>query len=198
MRQLTCFHSASGPDCGNVPRSQRNSRIKTQREASATSVKFSRDSKNSLSGGNRHTIVLISAVIGLRLAVLSVFDARINMKTWIAMLVTFGLLATCGWIATLTGVNLFMLLVVGTSVWAGVDSAGIYLKKYQSGISYGPVPLALLCSVFWIVAFPWYLSMRYKIRTGTARLRPEFEPWDMGSGQMSPRGLVQPWQGKRL
>jgi hypothetical protein len=125
------------------------------------------------------------------------------MKTWIAILLTFGIMACCGLIARLTGEkavgeDVFVLVVVWTSVWAGVDSAGLRLKRYQSGISYRPTTLGVLCSMFWIVAFPWYLSMRYKIRTGTARLKPEFEPWDMGSGQMSPRGLVQPWQGRRL
>jgi hypothetical protein len=120
------------------------------------------------------------------------------MKTWIAILVTIGLLAACGLIRLLTGINGLGLLVVGTSVWAGIDSSKLHLRRYQSGISYGPVALGILCAMFWIVGFPWYLSMRYKIRTGTARLRPEFEPWDMASGQMSPKGLVQPWQGRSL
>jgi hypothetical protein len=120
------------------------------------------------------------------------------MKTWIAILLTIGLLAGCGLIATIPGLNLFVPMIVGTSVWAGIDSAKLHLRKYQSGISYGPVALGVLCSMFWIVGFPWYLSMRYKIRTGTARLRPEFEPWDMGSGEISPRGYVQPWRGRGL
>jgi hypothetical protein len=52
--------------------------------------------------------------------------------------------------------------------------------------------------MIWIVGFPWYLSMRRKIITGAARLRPEYEPWDMAGGQMSQKGLVQPWQGRKL
>ena len=120
------------------------------------------------------------------------------MKTWIAILFTIGLLAGCVLIRSLTGINLIELMVVGTSVWAGVDSSRLHLKRYQSGISYGPVALGILCAVFWIVGFPWYLSMRYKILTGSARLRPEYEPWDMASGQMSPKGLVQPWQGRKI
>jgi hypothetical protein len=143
-------------------------------------------------------LLLIFGCGGFTFEALGVLDTCSLMKTWIAILVTSGLLAICWWIAAWTGLNVFFLLVVGTSVWAGVDSAEIHLKRYQSGISYRPVALGLLCSMFWIVAFPWYLSMRYKIRTGTAHLRPEFEPWDMGSGQISPTGLVQPWQGKKL
>jgi hypothetical protein len=120
------------------------------------------------------------------------------MKTWIAILLTVGLIVACGFLVALTGINLLVPLIVGTSVWAGTDSARLHLRRYQSGISYTPVVLGILCSMVWFVGFPWYLSMRHKIISGKARLRPEFEPWDMASGQMSPKGLVQPWQGRKL
>ena|ERR1035438_3431356 len=125
------------------------------------------------------------------------------MKTWIAILFTFGIIASCGLIGQLAGHKdagnqIFLTVIVGTFVWVGIDSAELHLRRYQSGISYRPVILGILCSMGWIIAFPWYLSIRYKIRTGTARLKPEFEHWDMGSGQMSPGGFVQPWRGKHL
>lgn len=49
-----------------------------------------------------------------------------------------------------------------------------------------------------VIAFPWYLSMRYKILTGTARLREEFAPGPLKDGEMSVRGLIQPWRGRPL
>ena len=121
-----------------------------------------------------------------------------TMKTWIAILLTVGLIIACGWLVAVTDINLFVPMIVGTSVWAGIDSSRLRMRRYQSGISYSPVVLGILCSMFWIVGFPWYLSMRHKILTGKARLRPEYEPWDMSSGQISPKGLVQPWQGRNL
>jgi hypothetical protein len=120
------------------------------------------------------------------------------MRTSLAILLTIGIFAGCSLFSALIPLNPFVLVVVGTSVWAGIDSAMHQLRKYQSGISYGPVALGPLCAMFWMVGFPWYLSMRYKIRRGEARLRPEFEPWEMADGKISPRGLVQPWQGRRL
>jgi len=120
------------------------------------------------------------------------------MKTWVAILLTIGLVAGCALVAALTSVNLYLPLIVGTSVWAGIDSSRLRLQRYQSGISYSPVVLGILCSMIWIVGFPWYLSMRRKIITGAARLRPEYEPWDMAGGQVSRKGLVQPWQGRKL
>jgi hypothetical protein len=120
------------------------------------------------------------------------------MKTWIAILFTVGLIIGCGFLVAFAHINVFVPMVVGTSVWAGIDSSRLHLRRYRSGISYSPVVLGILCSMFWIVGFPWYLSMRHKILTGAARLRPEYDPWDMASGQMSAKGLVQPWQGRKL
>ena len=120
------------------------------------------------------------------------------MKTWIAILLTVGLIIGCSAVVAATGINLFVPMFVGSSVWVGIDSARLRLKRFQSGISYSPMVLGILCSMCWIVAFPWYLSIRHKILNGTARLRPEYEPWDMAGGQMSPKGLVQPWQGRKL
>jgi len=62
-------------------------------------------------------------------------------------------------------------IVLGTGIWAAVDSAKIQLKRYKSGISYGPVVIFICFVGLWIVAFPWYLIMRYKIKTGTAVLK---------------------------
>lgn len=62
-------------------------------------------------------------------------------------------------------------IVFGTGFWAAVDSTKIQLKRYKSGISYGPVVVFLVIVFVWIVAFPWYLILRYKIKTGTAILK---------------------------
>ena len=61
----------------------------------------------------------------------------------------------------------------GTALWAAIDSSKIQLKRYKSGISYGPFVLFIGVAFLWIVGFPWYLSMRYKIKTGTAVLKDE-------------------------
>jgi len=119
------------------------------------------------------------------------------MRTWLAILLTVGLVTGCVVIFKFTGENLFGLLIVGTSVWAGIDSAKLELTRYRSGISYGPVVLGVLCAGFWIVGFPWYLSMRYKIKTGKAHLRCEYES-PMSEGQMGPKGLIQPWRNREL
>ncbi len=93
------------------------------------------------------------------------------MKTWIAILFTIGLFVACIVISGLIGFDLTWIMVLGTALWAAIDSSKLQLKRYKSGISYGPVVLFFACALLWIVGFPWYLAMRYKIKTGTAVLK---------------------------
>jgi hypothetical protein len=95
------------------------------------------------------------------------------MKTWIAILFTLGLLAASIVISAMIGFNLTWIMVLGTALWAAIDSTKIQLRRYKSGISSGPVVLFVACALLWIVGFPWYLAMRYKIQTGAAILKPE-------------------------
>ena len=68
-------------------------------------------------------------------------------------------------------VLLFQIFILLSSIWVGIDSSKIELKKYKSGISYGPIVLTILCLALWIVAFPWYLVVRTKIKDGKAELK---------------------------
>ena len=70
---------------------------------------------------------------------------------------------------------LLITILILSSIWAGIDSSKIELKKYKSGISYGPIVLTFWCLALWIVAFPWYLVVRAKIKAGSAQLKEGFE-----------------------
>lgn len=89
------------------------------------------------------------------------------MQTWQAIVVTL--------LIVIVGLFLppwFMLLaVLGTSLWASVDSGTIQLSRYKSGIALKPFMLFLGCLLLWIAAFPWYLSVRYRIKSGQAELK---------------------------
>ena len=98
------------------------------------------------------------------------------MKTWIAILFSIGLLAACIVISALIRFNITWIMVVGTALWAAIDSSKIELKRYKSGISYGPVVVFIAIAFLWIVGFPWYLAVRHKIKTGTAILKDAVPP----------------------
>jgi hypothetical protein len=95
------------------------------------------------------------------------------MKPIYAILLTVVLTLTffCGFIIGDTVISFGWFIVPATGIWAAIDSSKIQLKRYKSGISYGPVALFLGFLLLWIVAFPWYLILRYKIKTGTAVLK---------------------------
>jgi FtsH-binding integral membrane protein len=95
----------------------------------------------------------------------------LSWHTWLAILLTIALLAVCSAIYKLTGIHLSWIMVIGTALWAAIDSTKIHLKRYESGISYGPVVLFFGFVLLWFIAFPWYLIVRHKIKTGTAVLK---------------------------
>ena len=93
------------------------------------------------------------------------------MKTPLVILFTIGLFAVCYYGSKFVHFDLVTVMVLGTALWAAIDSSKLQLKRYKSGISYGPVVLFIACALLWIIGFPWYLSMRHKIKTGTAVLK---------------------------
>ena len=93
------------------------------------------------------------------------------MKPWLAILLTIGLIVTSVAISTIVSFDVTWIMILLTSLWAAVDSSKLQLKRYKSGIAYGPVVLFVGCTLLWIVGFPWYLIMRYRIKTGTAILK---------------------------
>ena len=93
------------------------------------------------------------------------------MKTRDAILLTVTLILLTSFFGLNIAGKYFPLswfMILGTAIWAAIDSSKIQLKRYKSGISYGPVVLFFGIALLWIIGFPWYLSMRYKIKTGTA------------------------------
>jgi len=99
------------------------------------------------------------------------FAHFLSRQTWIAILLTIGLLGVCTVIYRLTGFDISWIMVLGTALWAAIDSSKIHLKRYESGISYGPVVVFVGFVFLWFIAFPWYLIVRHKIKTGAAVLK---------------------------
>ena len=93
------------------------------------------------------------------------------MKPLPAILLSLALIVACVAFYSVFHFDVTGIMMLGTSLWAAFDSSKIQLKRYKSGISYGPIVLFLACALLWIVGFPWYLIMRYKIKTGTAVLK---------------------------
>jgi hypothetical protein len=63
-----------------------------------------------------------------------------------------------------------LLLVLGTSIWAGVDASTHKLAQYRNGLG-GPASAVLGSLLLWIVVFPWYLAIRSRIRSGVQPIK---------------------------
>ena len=60
-------------------------------------------------------------------------------------------------------------MVLITSVWAAFLSNKLKFRKYKTGMSYHPVVVFFATFFLWIVAFPWFLTIRDNILDGTAK-----------------------------
>jgi len=101
------------------------------------------------------------------------------MKARDAILLTIALVLLTSFVGlNIAGryVPLSWFMILGTALWAAIDSKKIQLRRYKSGISYGPVALFIAIALLWIVGFPWYLVMRYRIKTGAAVLKDGVKP----------------------
>jgi len=61
---------------------------------------------------------------------------------------------------------LVVLIVVGTSLWAALDSARIRIREHKTALASHPVVLFIGMVLLWVVFFPWYLVVRSRIRAG--------------------------------
>lgn len=93
------------------------------------------------------------------------------MKWPWAIILTLGILLAAIVVSGLIGFDVMWIIIPVSAIWVAVDSSKINLKKYQSGISYGPGGIFFAVAVLWIVGFPWYLHVRYKIKSGLAELK---------------------------
>lgn len=66
------------------------------------------------------------------------------------------------------------LVVIGSSVWAATEAKRLAFHRYKNGLASGPTAIFLVCLLLWVVAFPWFLTLRDKILDGTAELKDEF------------------------
>jgi hypothetical protein len=67
------------------------------------------------------------------------------------------------------------LMVIGTALWVYFDAKRLGLSRYRTGLL-NPEVATIGCLGLWIIAFPWYLSARHKIRLGLLPLKESTPP----------------------
>ena len=67
-----------------------------------------------------------------------------------------------------------VITVIITAVWAGINASRIELKRYKTKLLDGK-RVFLIVLLLWIIGFPWYLSVKEKIKQGLLELRDEYK-----------------------
>jgi hypothetical protein len=97
----------------------------------------------------------------------------LSTKAWVAVVLVAWVLAA---FAISTGQFLVAIVAFSTAGIAAFDSSHVGLRRYRSGLSYGPVGLFVICALFWPLAVVWYFVVRIRIARGTMPLRRDFRP----------------------
>ncbi|GLH74754.1 hypothetical protein GETHLI_32560 [Geothrix limicola] len=89
------------------------------------------------------------------------------------------------------------LLIFGTTLWASISTSRLEFRRYKTGMSYHPVTIFVLHLMFWIVVFPYFLTVRDNIRDGSSELKDEFKheavpPVAAPAFQRMPTSVVPP------
>ena len=88
-----------------------------------------------------------------------------------ALLITISIMGIAGLFAATVWKGAMWIAILGTSLWAAVDSSKIKLSTYKSQIASGPITLFIGCVFLWIIGFPWYLTVRHNILSGIIQSR---------------------------
>ena len=95
------------------------------------------------------------------------------MRWYLAIPFSCALLYATMLLSGLLNFNLQWFLLLGTALWAAVDSSKIKLSQYKSAMPYKPVTVFLVVCLLWIIGFPWYLAVRHRIKSGKGVLRED-------------------------
>ena len=80
-----------------------------------------------------------------------------------------------------------LIVVIGTSIWVGIDAANIGAGK----VGTGPVGWCLFCLLLWIIGFPVYLAKRSGIKAAVAASNVSV-PTPVNAGQVAQNSVASP------
>jgi len=85
-----------------------------------------------------------------------------------------------------------MLAYLASSIWAAISSYRLEFRRYKTGLSYHPMTIFFCHLLLWIVVFPWFLTVRDRIKDGSAELKDEFKPLPSSAPAASRAGIPTP------
>jgi hypothetical protein len=96
----------------------------------------------------------------------------LSTKAWVAVCLVADLLAV---FAIYSREILIPVTAFCTTGIAAFDSEHVGLRRYKTGLAYGPVGLFVVCALIWPFFIIWYFVLRVRIARGTMPLRDELK-----------------------
>jgi hypothetical protein len=92
---------------------------------------------------------------------------------------------------------IFLLLVIGTSIWVGIDAGNLGVKRGRlggGGLDMSVAAWVVCCLLLWIIAFPCYLVARGRyqaLRAGSGVGRPDMsQGWGGQNPYLGPQATA--------
>lgn len=97
------------------------------------------------------------------------------MKPWqINILMIVGVISVVVFLPVGIVKPILLVLVFGSAIWAYTDSKKLGIEKYKKtalSLSSTPFGTAFVVWILWIIAFPMYISWRYRVINGKIPLK---------------------------
>lgn len=97
------------------------------------------------------------------------------MKPWqINILMIVGVVLVAVFLPAGIVKPILLVLVFGSAIWAYADSKKLGIEKYKKtalSLSSSPFGTAFIVWILWIIAFPMYISWRYRVMNGRIPLK---------------------------
>lgn len=122
-----------------------------------------------------------------------------NILIAVALLFGPGLIVSLAWSVLLhrpgaegLAQGLPVLVYLASSIWAAISSYRLEFRNYKTGLSYHPMTILFCHLLLWIVVFPWFLTVRDRIKEGSAELKDEFKPLPSSTSAAPRAGIRTP------
>ena len=67
------------------------------------------------------------------------------------------------------------LLIFSTALWAAISSYRLEFRRFKTALSLHPMIIFFANLLLWIVVFPWFLTIRYKIKHKLIDVKRDFQ-----------------------
>lgn len=93
------------------------------------------------------------------------------MKLWQAILLTIAIIFVLFLLPDALIKPVLTMVILLSAIWVYNDAKKIDTKKYKSNLAMSPLALGIWTFILWLIFFPGYLWLRYRIKNNLIQTR---------------------------